>query len=129
SLIPADGLLLEAKDFFVHQAVLTGETFPVEKAPGIVRPEASLSQRNNCVFMGTNAGSGTARLLVAQTGAATAFGQVAERLTLKRPETEFERGIRRFGALLTQVVLVLVLAVFAINVIAAKPPVDSFLFA
>ena len=63
------------------------------------------------------------------TGHATVFGQVAARLTLRPPETEFERGIRHFGALLTQIMLALVLVVFAINVFLQKPPVDSLLFA
>ncbi len=128
SLIPADGVVLEARDFFINQAVLTGETFPVEKRPGEVAAQAGLAERTNCVFMGTSVRSGTARALIVQTGAATAFGQIAERLTLRPPETEFERGVRRFGYLLTQVMLVLVLVVFAANVFAAKPPIDSLLF-
>ena len=53
SLIPADGLVLEADDFFVNQAALTGETFPAEKKPGVVPGPAGLPQRTNCVFMGT----------------------------------------------------------------------------
>ena len=129
SLIPADGIVLEARDFFVNQAVLTGETFPVEKKAGLVDAQAGMSERINTVFMGTSARSGTARVLVVQTGTSTAFGQIAERLTLRPPETEFERGIRRFGYLLTQIMIVLVLAVFAINVFLAKPPIDSLLFA
>jgi Mg2+-importing ATPase len=80
SLIPADGIVLEATDFFVNQAVLTGETFPVEKAPGVVKAASSLAERNNCVFMGTNVSSGTAKILVAQTGKSTAFGQIAQKL-------------------------------------------------
>jgi Mg2+-importing ATPase len=129
SLIPADGVVLEARDFFVNQAVLTGETFPVEKHPGPVAAHAGLPERINCVFMGTSARSGTARALIVHTGAGTAFGRIAERLTLRPPETEFERGIRRFGNLLTQIMTVLVLVVFAINVILDKPAIDSLLFA
>jgi P-type Mg2+ transporter len=129
SLIPADGVVLEARDFFVNQAVLTGETFPVEKEPGPVAAHAGLAERINCVFMGTSARSGTARALIVHTGAGTAFGQIAERLTLRPPETEFERGIRRFGNLLSQIMTVLVLVVFAINVILNKPAIDSLLFA
>ena len=129
SLIPADGVVLVAKDFFVNQAVLTGETFPVEKRPGVVPARAGLAERTNCVFMGTNARTGTAHVLIAQVGAATAYGQIAERLTLRPPETEFERGIRNFGYLLTQVMTALVLVVFAVNVIFEKPPIDSLLFA
>jgi Mg2+-importing ATPase len=128
SLIPADGVLLEARDFYVNQAVLTGETFPVEKRAAPVAEGAGLTERTNCVFMGTNVRSGNARALVVQTGKATAFGQIAERLTLRPPETEFERGIRRFGYLLTEVMMVLVLIVFALNVYFNKPVLDSLLF-
>ncbi|HET7087340.1 MAG TPA: magnesium-translocating P-type ATPase [Anaerolineae bacterium] len=129
SLIPADGVVLDARDFFVNQAVLTGETFPVEKKPGTAPESASLTERTNCVFMGTTARSGAARVLIVQTGAATAYGQIADRLSLRPPETEFERGIRHFGLMLTQVMVALILVVFAMNVISAKPPIDSLLFA
>jgi P-type Mg2+ transporter len=129
SLIPADGIILSARDFFVNQAVLTGETFPVEKKAEPVPTRAGLAERTNCVFMGTSAGSGTAQVLIVQTGKATMFGQIAERLSLKPPETEFERGIQRFGNLLTQVMLVMVVVVLAINIFLARPPIDSLLFA
>jgi Mg2+-importing ATPase len=129
SLIPADGLVLEAKDFFVNQAVLTGETFPVEKEAKSVPSQSSLAERINCVFMGTTVRSGTARVLIAQTGINTAYGQIADRLSLRPPETEFERGIRHFGLMLSQVMIVLILVVFAMNVVSAKPPIDSLLFA
>ncbi len=128
SLIPADGVVLEAKDFFVNQAVLTGETFPVEKRPGVVALHTALSERTNSVFMGTNVSGGSATALIVETGQATAFGQIAERLTLRPPETEFERGIRRLGYLLTEVMLILVLLVFAANVFFQKPILDSLLF-
>jgi P-type E1-E2 ATPase len=72
SLIPADGILLEAQDCYVNQAVLTGETFPVEKYPDAVSIHASLAERTNCVYMGTNVRSGRARVLVVQTGGASA---------------------------------------------------------
>jgi Mg2+-importing ATPase len=128
SLIPADGVLLEAKDFFINQAVLTGETFPVEKQPGTVPAKAGLAERTNCGFMGTSVSSGTARMLIVQTGEATVFGQIAQRLSLRPEETEFERGIRRFGQLLTQVMLVILTIVLAANLFLAKPMMDSLLF-
>ena len=128
SLIPADGVVLEANDFFINQAVLTGETFPVEKKPATVPANASLTERTNCVFMGTSVGSGSAQALIVQTGRATVFGQVAEKLRLRPPETEFERGIRHFGNLLTQVMLVMVVIVLAVNIFLAKPLLDSLLF-
>ncbi|MCX6556344.1 MAG: magnesium-translocating P-type ATPase [Candidatus Aminicenantes bacterium] len=129
SLVPADGVVLEANDFFVNQAVLTGESFPVEKKAGIVPAKAGLAERSNCVFMGTSAGSGTARVLIVQTGKATIFGHIADRLRLRPEATEFERGIQRFGYLLTQVMLVMVVIVLAVNIFLAKPPIDSLLFA
>ena len=129
SLIPADGVVLEAHDFFVSQGVLTGETFPVEKRPGTVAEGASLAERSNCVFMGTNVGSGAARALIVGTGKATVYGQVAQRLVLRPEETDFERGIRRFGNLLTQVMLVMIVLVLTVNIFMAKPMIDSLLFA
>jgi Mg2+-importing ATPase len=129
SLIPADGIVLESKDFFVNQAVLTGETFPVEKRPGKISIKASLAERINCVYMGTSVRSGTARVLIVQTGRATVFGQIADKLNLRPSQTEFERGIQRFGNLLTQVMLVMVVVVLAINIFLHKPPIDSLLFA
>jgi P-type Mg2+ transporter len=129
SLIPADGIVLEADDFFVNQAVLTGETFQVEKLTVPVAANASLAGRTNCVFMGTSVGSGTAKVLIVQTGKATVFGQVAERLKLRPAETEFERGIRKFGYLLTWVMLVMVVIVLAVNIFLSKPLLDSLLFA
>jgi Mg2+-importing ATPase len=128
SLVPADGVLLEARDFFVNQAVLTGETFPAEKTPGTVPVQAGLAERTNCVFMGTSARSGSARVLIVRTGAGSTFGQIAHKLSLRPPETEFERGVRHLGYLLTEVMMVLVLVVFAANVLLKKPPLDSLLF-
>jgi Mg2+-importing ATPase len=129
NLVPADGGLLEAKDFFVSQAVLTGESFPTEKTPGVAAEDASLAERTNCVFMGTSVRSGTARMLVVHTGTQTVFGGIAERLRRRPPETEFERGIRHYGYLLMRVMLVMALAVFAANIFLERPPVDSLLFA
>jgi len=128
-VIPGDSLLLESKDLFVDEAALTGETFPVEKSIGILTPETPLSQRTNSLFMGTHVVSGSARAVVVRTGKETEFGKVSERLKLRPPETEFERGVRRFGYLLMEITLVLVIAIFAINVFLSRPVLDSFLFA
>ncbi|NMB89928.1 MAG: magnesium-translocating P-type ATPase [Chloroflexi bacterium] len=128
SLVPGDGVVLNARDFFVNQAVLTGETFPVEKKPGQAPEQAGLTERLNVVYMGTSVRSGSARVLVVETGPRTAFGQIAGRLTLRQPETEFERGIKRLGYLLTEFMFVLVLGIFAFNVFFHKPVLDSLLF-
>jgi len=128
-VIPGDCLLLESKDLFVDEAALTGETFPVEKSIGLLPPETPLSRRTNSLFMGTHVVSGSARAVVVRTGKGTEFGKVSERLKLRPPETEFERGVRRFGYLLMEITLVLVIAILAINVYFARPVIDSFLFA
>ena len=128
SLIPADGLVIEARDFFVNQAVLTGETFPMEKMPGVLPESSGLAERTNVVFMGTNVRSGTAKILIVRTGLQTIFGQIANRLTLRPPETEFERGIRKLGYLLGEVMFILVLGIFFFNVLFHKPVLDSLLF-
>jgi len=128
SLIPADGVLLEGKDFFVNQAVLTGETFPVEKIPGQTPENASLVDRTNCVFMGTSVRSGSGKVLIVETGVKTSFGQISKKLSLRPAETEFERGIRKLGYLLTEVMFILVFAIFAVNVFFHKPILDALLF-
>jgi Mg2+-importing ATPase len=128
-VIPGDCLLLESKDLFIDEAALTGETYPVEKSIGILPPETPLSQRTNSLFMGTHVVSGSAKAVLIRTGKETEFGKVSERLKLRSPETEFERGVRRFGYLLMEITLVLVIAIFAINVYFARPVLDSFLFA
>ena len=128
-VIPGDCLLLESKDLFVDEAALTGETYPVEKSIGTLPPETPLSQRTNLLFMGTHVVSGSARAVVIRTGKETEFGKVSERLKLRPPETEFEHGVKRFGYLLMEITLVLVIAIFAINVYFARSVLDSFLFA
>lgn len=128
SLVPADGLILESNDFFVSEAVLTGETFPVDKRQGSVGADSQLGQRSNCVFMGTSVRSGTARAVMVETGQETSFGKIAHRLVLRPPETEFARGIRRFGLLLSEIMLVLVVVIFGVNVFLKKPVLDALLF-
>jgi P-type Mg2+ transporter len=129
AIIPGDCRLLEARDLFVNEATLTGETYPVEKTPGLLAPEVALARCTNAAFMGTHVVSGTCKALVVHTGRDTEFGKVFESLKLRSPETEFEHGIRHFGYLLAEVTFVLVLAIFAFNVYFHKPVLDSFLFA
>ncbi len=127
-IVPADCLVLESRDLFVDEAMLTGETFPVEKAAAVLPAETPLGRRTNALWMGTHVVSGSATALVIRTGKATEFGQVSDRLKLRPQETDFERGIRQFGYFLMEVTLVLVVAIFAINVYLARPVLDSFLF-
>ena len=126
--IPADCLILESTDLYVDEASLTGESFPAEKAVGSLPTDTPLAKRTNAVFMGTHVVSGAARVLVVKTGSSTEFGAVSDRLSQAQPETDFERGVRRFGYLLMEITLMLVIAIFAINVLLHKPAIDSFLF-
>ena len=127
-VVPGDCLVHESKDLFIDEATLTGETYPVEKSVGVLAAETPLGQRTNALWMGTHVVSGGAKALVVSTGKETEFGKVSERLKLRPQETDFEQGIRRFGYFLMEVTLVLVIAIFAINVYLARPVLDSFLF-
>jgi Mg2+-importing ATPase len=127
-IVPGDCLVHESKDLFIDEATLTGETYPVEKSVGVLAAETPLGQRTNALWMGTHVVSGSAKALVISTGKETEFGKVSERLKLRPQETDFEQGIRRFGYFLMEVTLVLVIAIFAINVYLARPVLDSFLF-
>lgn len=124
-LIPADGRLLESRDLHVQEAALTGESLPVEKEAGAGE---SLDPRH-LVFLGTSVVSGFATALVNATGAKTAFGDIAKRLSRKAPETEFERGIRKFGILIMRTVFFLVLFVFLVTAVLRHNPLESLLFA
>jgi P-type Mg2+ transporter len=128
-VIPGDCLLLESKNLFMDEASLTGETYPEDKISGVLPEKTPLAGRVNSLFMGTHVVSGSASAVVVRTGRKTEFGKVSERLSLRSPETEFERGVRRFGYFLMEVTLLLVIAIFAINVYLARPVLDSFLFA
>jgi len=129
SLVPADGVVLAGKDCFVNQSVLTGESVPVEKSSGQSAAEATLTQREHALFMGSSVSSGTARMLVVNTGSHTQLGQLADRLSRQPPPTAFEQGIQRLGYLLTRVMLVMVVLVLGLHLILQRPPIDSLLFA
>ena len=126
--IPGDCLLIESVGLFVDEAALTGETYPVEKSVGVLASDTGLALRSNVLYLGTHVISGTGKAVVVKTGLKTEFGAVSQRLRLRVPETEFEHGIRHFGYLLMEVTLLLVIAIFAINVYLARPVLDSFLF-
>jgi Mg2+-importing ATPase len=127
--VPADCLLLEARDLYASQAALTGETLPAEKQPGCAAATATIADRDNCVFLGTSIRSGTASALVVRTGHATAMGQIAHSVARRPPETEFERGLRQFGEELVRIMVLIVLAVLTVNVVLERPGMDSLLFA
>jgi len=130
-IVPADARVLAAKDFFVHQAALTGESQPVEKAPfPAARPHNTpLPDMDHVVFFGTNVVSGTATALAVETNGRTEFGRIAKSLTAERPETDFQRGIREFTRLLMRVIGVLVVFIFVLNASLHRGVLNSLLFA
>ena len=128
AVVPADCLLIESDSLNVDEATLTGETYPVEKQAGVVALDAALNARKNALWMGTHVISGTASAIIISTGKDTEFGKISERLKLKPMETEFERGVRRFGYFLMEVTFILVFVIFAINMLLKRPALDSFLF-
>ncbi|KAI3601500.1 Mg(2+) transport ATPase, P-type (plasmid) [Cupriavidus necator H850] len=128
-LIPCDGRVLEAKDFFVNQALLTGEPYPVEKTPGDLPGETEILSASNTVLLGTSVISGTARVLMCRTGQNTALGEIADTLLVTAPPTAFEQGTHRFGNLIMRMTILLVLFVLLVNAFFHRPWLESFLFA
>jgi Mg2+-importing ATPase len=127
-VLPGDCLIIESKDLFADEATLTGETYPVEKETGLIAASTVLSGRTNVLYMGTHVISGAATAVVVKTGSITEFGKISARLKLRPEETEFERGVKRFGYLLMEVTLILVLAIFGINVFFKRPIIEALLF-
>ena len=115
SLIPADLRILSAKDFFVTQSALTGESMPIEKSADANQPanRAPFELTNAC-FMGTNVLSGSARGLVLATGGRTYFGELAQKLQGKRPITSFDTGVNNFTWLMIRLMVVMVSITFLI---------------
>lgn len=138
-MIPADVRLLSSKDLFVSQAVLTGESLPVEKydtlgavvekrADVVVQDQVSFLDSPNICFMGTNVISGTAIAVVVATGDRTYFGSLAKNIVGKRVLTSFEQGVNRVSWLLIGFMTVMVPIVFVINGITKGQWFDAFLF-
>lgn len=129
-LVPADAQLLQTRDLHVQQAALTGESLPVEKSASSDQNNQPDADRDlHKVFLGTSVVSGTATASVTATGKNTVFGDIATRLAKRAPETEFERGTRRFGFLIMRTTLLLVLFVLLVSVIFHRPILESLLFA
>ena len=129
-MVPADARLIDSKDLFVDQSALTGESYPVEKkSEPLESGDQVITEWDNFLFLGTSVISGTATAVVVRTGSLTEFGKIAKKLTVLVPETEFGRGLRRFGYLIMQVTFALVIFVFFVNVLYKHDVLDSLLFA
>ncbi|HXZ95114.1 MAG TPA: magnesium-translocating P-type ATPase [Dehalococcoidia bacterium] len=129
-IVPADARIINARDFFVDQSALTGESFPVEKTADSfsITNIADSSKWNNYLFMGTSVTNGAATAVITKTGSSTQYGEIAKKSAERKPETEFERGLRRFGFLIMQVTFALVISVFFINALFKRGVLESLLF-
>ncbi len=129
-IIPADARILLCKEFYVNQSSLTGESFPCQKEAGSIPNKGSdITAMNNIVFAGSNVISGTATVLVINTGVNTKFGEIAEKLISREEETDFGRGMKEFGYLVMKITIVLVLFIFFINAMMKQNMLESFMFA
>ena len=128
-LVPADARLIEAVDLHVLQGALTGESLPAEKAAEKGALPSGGPDSPALVFLGTSIVSGTATAVIFASGKETAFGDIVERLAARPDETEFERGTRRFGMLILQTVVFLVLFILVVNLGFGRNPLESLLFA
>jgi Mg2+-importing ATPase len=129
-MIPADCRLIAAKDLFVAQAAMTGESLPVEKFAEQVNTPDSVLEAGNLVFMGTNVVSGAATALVIATGNQTYFGTLSTRVTAgDATPTSFEAGVNSVSWLLIRFALVMVPIVLLLNGFTKGDWMEAFLFA
>ena len=128
-LVPADARLLESRDLSVQQAMLTGESLPVDKDATTPEPTVADPSDRHSVFLGTSVVSGTGIAEAVATGPATMFGAIAVRLRSRPPETEFERGLHRFALLILRTTIALVLFILVVSIGLRRDPFESLLFA
>ncbi|MFI0793668.1 magnesium-translocating P-type ATPase [Micromonospora rubida] len=127
-VVPADCRVVEAHRLQVDQAVLTGESFPATKSTDASPADAELTARVNALWMGTHVVSGTGRAVVMRTGRNSTFGEVTSRVATRPASTGFQRGLTRFGLLLVRIMAVLLVGIFAANLLMHRPIIDSLLF-
>ena len=127
-MIPADVRILEAKDLFISQSSLTGESEPSEKTPSRSVQKESITDYTNIAFMGSNVISGSAAAVVVSTGDATLFGSMASAIAGEAVETSFTKGVNAVSWVLIRFMLVMVPLVFFINGITKGDWLNAFLF-
>jgi P-type Mg2+ transporter len=130
-LVPADCRAISCRNLFIDQSTLTGESMAVEKSSRPIAPDkvTDSTEWSDYLFMGTSVVNGSAVVAVVSTGTSTSYAQIVQRLVQRRPETEFEKGSRRFGYLIMRVTFVLVAVVFLINALYQRSLLESLLFA
>jgi Mg2+-importing ATPase len=130
-MIPADLRLISCKDLFINQASLTGESFPIEKYPNPDNNKdiKSIIELNNILFMGSSVVTGTALAIVIQTGTKTQFGELAQKIVKIRPETSFDKGLKKYTWLMIRLMSVLIVVIFVINALTKGKVLEALFFA
>src|SRR5262249_10548406 len=129
-IIPADVRILSARDLFINQSILTGESLPIEKFPTLTDAKVkNFLEFSNVAFMGSHVTSGTAKAVVAATGAQSYLGTLAGSIIGHRAQTSFEKGVNRFTWLMIRFMLVMVPLVFIINGLTKHNWMEAFIFA
>lgn len=128
-LVPADGALLEARDLFLNQALLTGEPYPIEKRPGPSGESGEVALATGTVFMGTSVVSGSGKAVITRTGSRTSVGEIGRELARRPPPAAFEVGTRNFGLLILRLAILMILFVIFVNLVRDRPWLETFLFA
>lgn len=127
-LVPADLRLVETTALMVDESVLTGESFPREKSVGEIDASRPLAERTSELFFGTHVVSGTGQGIVVKAGRDTEFGALSKEVGSRDITTGFERGTTAFGMLLLHAMLLLVSALFIVNMLLHRPIIESLLF-
>ena len=127
-MLPADVRILDAKDLFVSQASLTGESEPIEKIPMVNETRDAITDYTNIAFMGSNVISGSASAVVVTVGDHTLFGSMASEVAHEAVETSFSKGVNAVSWVLIRFMLVMVPLVFVANGITKGDWLSAFLF-
>lgn len=130
SIVPADMRLLESENLELNQSSLTGESKTVYKvAHELTGTPQGLNDYDNVAFMSTTVTSGFGKGVVVSVGKETEFGKIAHAASFVKPETDFQKGLRKFGELIVKVIAFLTIGIFTVNFLLGHPIVDSLLFA
>lgn len=127
-MLPADVRILDAKDLFVSQASLTGESEPIEKVASVSEVSETVTDYSNIAFMGSNVISGSAKAVVVSVGDNTLFGSMASAVAGEAVETSFSKGVNAVSWVLIRFMLIMVPLVFVINGITKGDWLAAFLF-
>ncbi|MEM3361753.1 MAG: magnesium-translocating P-type ATPase [Candidatus Anstonellaceae archaeon] len=128
-MIPADCRIISSKDFFVNQSCITGESIPAEKTNCICDKKTPIDEQKNMIYFGSSVEIGSAEAVVINTGQNTMIGKISKGITAKKPETDFDRGIREYTNLMIKFVIVLVAIIFLINSFLKQDLLSALLFA